>query len=545
MVIFTETSFVKRFVPLLAVLSGSLLLWAGWPVSPFTLLIFVAWVPLLWIADHVRSSKKFFGYTYLHMLLWNLLVTWWVWNASLPGALGAFFANSLIMCVPWILFRQTRKALGNWVGYISLIIFWLAFEYLHHNWELSWPWLTLGNAFAAKTEWVQWYEYTGATGGSLWVLVSNILLYHAYKVYSRYGRTRYYYKRLAAWAAILILPILLSAWIRSREQHDLKKNAGNHFKTVVVVQPNVDPYTEKFTGSVESQIQKLIHLSESQVDSNTTLVVWPETAIPVSAEESTIKQNRFYYPVWDFLQRHPQICLLTGINSYRVYGTDKSKASSTARQDKASGIYYDEFNTAAFFDADTNVAFYHKAKLVPGVETLPSFLNFMSSWFEDFGGISGTLGRDKIRKVFAAADSQYRAAPVICYESIYSDYITEYIRKGANVLTIITNDGWWGNTPGYRQHMNYGRLRSIETRKWIARSANTGISCFIDPVGNVLQPQPWDTAAAIKMSIPVSGRLTFYVRYGDMLARACTGVAILLAGILLFLFIKRKIALRN
>jgi apolipoprotein N-acyltransferase len=105
--------------------------------------------------------------------------------------------------------------------------------------------------------------------------------------------------------------------------------------------------------------------------------------------------------------------------------------------------------------------------------------------FDSFGGTSGTLGRDKERLAIPDEQHYYVAAPVICYESIYSDYITDYIRKGANLLTIMTNDGWWDNTPGYRQHMNYARLRAIETRRWIARSANTGISCFIDPAGNV------------------------------------------------------------
>jgi apolipoprotein N-acyltransferase len=165
---------------------------------------------------------------------------------------------------------------------------------------------------------------------------------------------------------------------------------------------------------------------------------------------------------------------------------------------------------------------------VPGVETLPSFLNFMGKWFENFGGISGTLGRDSERKVFVSWDNHFKAAPIICYESIYSDYITAYVRKGANILTVITNDGWWGNTPGYKQHMNYARLRAIETRKWVARSANTGISCFIDPLGNVIDPRPWDTPASIKHSIPVDNRQTFFVQHGDMLSKATIVVSILL-----------------
>jgi apolipoprotein N-acyltransferase len=155
------------------------------------------------------------------------------------------------------------------------------------------------------------------------------------------------------------------------------------------------------------------------------------------------------------------------------------------------------------------------------------------------------LGRDSERKVFVPWDQHFKAAPVICYESIYGDYITEYIRKGANILTIITNDGWWDNTPGYKQHMNYARLRAIETRKWVARSANTGISAFIDPLGNVINPQPWDTEASIKLTIPIDNRQTFYVKHGDLLSRAAVVVSILLMLLNIVLFLRRKTTKRN
>ncbi len=533
---------MKRYSRLLIAIGGSLLLWASWPMSSFTVLIFIAWLPLLWVEDHVSNWKKLFAITYLHMLCWNLLVTWWVWNASLAGALSAFLANSLIMCLPWLLFYFTKKNLGRWIGYSSLIIYWLCFEYIHHNWELSWPWLTLGNSFATHPEWVQWYEYSGTTGGSLWVLLSNVLAYSVLKEYRGRGRTKFYYITIASWIMLLVLPILGSQLILSTEKKLVQLAIPGATKNVVVVQPDVDPYTEKFSGSVESQLQRLISLSEQQIDSNTSLVIWPETAIPVSAWEDNIKGNFFYNSVWSFLHRHPSINLLTGINSARNYGNNKKNATGTSRFDESSGNYYDEFNTAAFFDADTTVDLYHKAKLVPGVETLPSFLSFMGKWFEDLGGISGTLGRDSERKVFTSPGNHFKAAPIICYESIYSDYITEYVRKGANILTIITNDGWWGNTPGYRQHMNYARLRAIETRKWVARSANTGISCFIDPLGTVINPQPWDTQAAIRLAIPVDNRQTFFVKHGDILSRAVTIVSILLILATIFLIIKRRTA---
>jgi apolipoprotein N-acyltransferase len=519
---------MKRFRLLFTALLSGVLLWAAWPVSPLTLLIFVAWIPLLWVEDRVRSWKQLLGITYLTMLLWNISTTWWVINASLPGALGAFFANSLVMCIPWILFYFTKKNLGTWIGYGSLIIYWITFEYIHHNWELSWPWLTLGNAFAIHPEWIQWYEYTGTTGGTLWILLSNILAYAIFKESKSSGRTKSYYITLASWVLIIVIPLASSFIIQSKEKKIIAASLPQARKNIVIVQPNIDPYTEKFTSDVETQIQKLILLSEKQIDRNTSLVVWPETAIPVSVEETRVVTDRFYQPIWNFLDRHPFVNLVTGANTHTIYGTDKKNASKTARFSESAGIYYDEYNTALFLDADTTVDLYHKGKLVPGVETLPSFLNFMGSWFEDLGGISGTLGRGEERIVFTPWDNYYKIAPVICYESIYSDYMTGYVRKGANLLTIITNDGWWKNTPGYKQHMNYGRLRAIETRKWIARSANTGVSCFIDPVGTIIDPQPWATEASIKLYVPADHRETFFVKHGDMLSRAASVVAAIL-----------------
>lgn len=527
---------LRKLLPLLASLAGAVLLWAAWPVSPLTLLIFVAWIPMLWLEANVNSWKKFTGYTLIHMFLWNLLITWWVALASAPGAVGAFVVNSIAMTIPWLLFYFTKRRLGQRIGYAGLIVYWLAFEFLHHNWDLAWPWLTLGNSFAVQPGWVQWYQYTGASGGTLWILVTNLLAWSLINHYRNGERGREYRIRLAGLVLLLTTPILLSRLIISSEKKIASAAWAGADRNIVVVQPNIDPYTEKFeAGSLEQQLNKLITLSESAINRGTRLVVWPETAIPAQVREDMIKEDFRFRAVWSFLKRHPNVSLLTGLDSYIEYGTDRDKASPYARFHKPSGIYYDMFNTAALMEVDSTVQFYHKAKLVPGVETLPSFLNFMGKWFEDFGGVSGTLGRDKERKVFVPWDQYYKSAPIICYESIFSDYLTEFVRRGANVLVIITNDGWWDDTPGYRQHMNYARLRAIETRKWIARSANTGISCFIDPLGNVINPQPWDTEAAIRYNIPVDNRQTFYVKYGDLLSRTATVLAL---GLLVWLLIQ-------
>jgi len=504
---------LNRFTNLYIAFASGLLLWAAWPVSPLTFLIFIAWVPLLWLESKVKSRKKFFWLTYITMFTWNIATTWWIWNASPPGAVAAFLANSLLMCFPWLGFKIAKKFLGETLGYISLIAFWMCFEFIHlGDWGLSWPWLTLGNAFATHPGWVQWYEYTGTSGGTFWILLSNVLVFSLFKEYQHYGRSRKYYYTMAGWVLLLVIPLII---------YNLKSRSANSEytgKNIVIVQPNIDPY-EKVSdavGSFEMQLQKLISLSEAVTDSNTSLVIWPETALYTSSriEEISLKENYFLNPLWSFLRRYPNSSLFTGIESFRRFG------QPTKYSQEYNGEYYESYNGSVLLDSSGAKGFYHKSMLVPGVETLPWFLKFIDKWFEKFGGTTAGYAKQKERTVLVAKDNT-RIAPSICYESIYGEFMSKYIQNGANLICVVTNDGWWKNTPGHKQHMNYARLRAIETRTWIARSANTGISCFIDPYGAVINPQPWDTAAAIKLelTVPADNRKTFFVRNGDILSR--------------------------
>jgi len=201
---------LKRYTSLLLSLASGILLWAAWPTSAFTLLIFIAWTPLLWLETKPISNRRFFAFTYVTMFTWNVTTTWWIWNASEPGAIAAFLANSLLMCLPWLAFRITKRKLGNTIGYISLIAFWLCFEYIHlHDWGLSWPWLTLVNVFATHIEWIQWYEYTGTSGGSLWVLLSNVLIFSLFMEYQENGRSKTYFALMITWLLVIIIPSVL------------------------------------------------------------------------------------------------------------------------------------------------------------------------------------------------------------------------------------------------------------------------------------------------------------------------------------------------
>lgn len=521
---------MKRFINLYIAIGGGLLLWAAWPASSLTYLIFVAWLPLLWLESKVEGRKKFFALTYVTMFVWNVATTWWIWNASPPGAVGAFLANSLLMCLPWLGFNIAKKWLGEKVGYITLIAFWMCFEYIHlQDWGLSWPWLTLGNTFATHPEWVQWYEYSGTSGGTFWILLVNILLFLHLKnnLKRESGKT---YKNLVAAVITIIIPIAFSmlAKVHKTIQGD---------KSIVIVQPNIDPYEKvsEAAGSFEAQLQKLIAISEQQADSNTTLIIWPETALYTASriDEASLKENYFLKPLWSFLNRHPNASLFTGVESYRML------EGKTKYSEEFNGQHFESYNGSMVIDSSGAQSFYHKSMLVPGVETLPWFLKFIDKWFEKFGGTTAGYAKQKERTVLTAKGG-FKIAPSICYESIYGEFMSKYVRNGANLICIITNDGWWKKTPGHKQHMNYARLRAIETRTWVARSANTGISCFIDPYGNVINPQPYNTSAAIKLFINPGNTKTFFVKHGDILSKIMVGLSIILLGWAIVLKILKK-----
>ncbi|TVT40307.1 apolipoprotein N-acyltransferase [Hymenobacter setariae] len=547
----TPTSALGRLgqsPPLLALL-GAALLWAGWPIhpAPLTLLLFLGFVPYLRLEQVLTQQGarrgRVFAMTYLFLVLWNAFTTWWVSYSTLGGGIAAVVLNAALMCLPLMAFRRTKERLGSLIGYLSLPIYWIAFEQLHLHWDLTWPWLTLGNGFASVPGWVQWYEYTGFLGGSVWVWVVNILLFFAlekaaavawvmrqpgFSIVNSYGRAPKYWGLFWLWPLLaVVVPIGLSYLQGSVYQE--KGPAAE----VLVIQPNIDPYQEKFPENPkfiprEEQLRRLLERTEQNLTPQTKLVLWPETTLEEALFETSFElQPQIQRIRRELLARHPGLSLLTGVTTIGRY-PDKEHASPTARYRDDTG-YYDVFNTAAFFaDATTPAQFYHKSRLVPGVEKIPPALAGLLANI-DLGGIVGSYGSQDERTVFQAPTTPaIRVAPIICYESIYGDFISQYAKNGANLLGIITNDGWWSDSPGHEQHLVYGALRAIETRRDVARSANTGISGFINQHGDITQRTGWWVGAASRATVHLNDEPTFYVRYGELIGRGAQGLAVLL-----------------
>lgn len=453
-------------------------------------------------------------------------------GAALIISLIPFGLGALLMTISIWLYYRLRLISSRLLSYAGLICFWIAYEYLHQSWDLAFPWMNLGNGFAEAHYLVQWYEYTGIYGGTLWVLLSNILAFEIWRAVQNGTGKRNILILSASEAALVLIPVATSLIIYFG--YTEKSNPAN----VVAVQPNIDPYEKFGKLSASKQIEKMIILSDSVAQSNTEYIIWPETAISRATEEKSFRGDENFIRIQSFMNRYKNGNLISGIESFALYDTAQTE---TARLDQSTGQYFDVFNAAVLIENSGTLQFYHKSKLVPGVEQTPfsNSLSFLKPVFAAFGGSSGSYGKQSKPSVFYS-QSGIGSAPVICYESIWGEYVAEYIKQDAQFIAIITNDGWWGNTSGKDQHLQYAKLRAIETRRWVARSANTGISAFINQKGDIVKRTVWWKSTAIKQDINLNTGLTFYVQYGDYLAKAGSAGSGIFAILLLTAFFKRK-----
>ena len=493
----------------LSILSG-LMLGISWPTYGFYFLIFIAFTPLIHLIESNKNENifKLTFFSFVTFMVWNIITTHWLYYATLTGMLFAIIVNSILMSLIVLVSLTIWKKLSYKLSIIFFISLWICFEKFHLNWDFSWPWLNLGNVFSENIKIIQWYEYTGVFGGTLWVLISNFVSYNLLKKLINHEN----FKSDTVYVSVIILiPIIVSLIIYTNIDVEEEK-----IKTVII-QPNIDPYNEKFNRSND---QNLIYLESilNDVKNRNSLVILPETYFSDGSLISSLNYSTLIEGLKGIRERYDTE-ILTGIELYDVFN-DSSRVKKYSNR-LENNRWLDLFNASIFISEDIDI--YKKSKLVVGIEKMP-YKNFLEpllgTLLIDFGGLSYSRGYQDYRTVFKS-NTGTKVAPIICYESIYGEYVSEYVRNGANLLAIITNDGWWNNTEGHKQHLSYARLRSIETRKNILRSANTGISAVINYRGEIVKTIGYEQEGLINKNVGINNKITFYTKYGDYIFRLC------------------------
>jgi apolipoprotein N-acyltransferase len=526
---------MKRFHMLLLAILSALLFSIPFFQWGTGLFLMVAFVPLLFVEDEIATRKRkrkkserrgrVIWYALLTFSVFVLLTTWWVYYATWTGIVASVIVNGGYMTLTFLVFHHTRRRLGDRLGYASLAIFWLAFEFLYIRAQINFPWIVLGNGFANDVRLIQWYEWTGVLGGSLWALAMNVVIFKLVKGWLAKRSFAANRNKISWVLAILFIPLLFSLirFYTYEEKDDPYE--------MVVLQPNIDPY-EKF-GAIpqEKQTEYLLHLADSLVTPETDYIIGPETFINNGVWVSLIADHPEILKLKQFLKKFPKAKFVLGASTYKLY-TEPSEFTSSSQPYRGGPNRYDYFNSAFQLDSSGEIPLYHKSRLVTGVETMPhkELLGFLENLVVNLGGTMRGNGSQAYRETFVSPQDGTRVAPVICWESVFGEYVTDYVAKaGANFIFILTNDGWWRDTPGHRQHNSYARLRAIENRRSVARSANTGISSLIDQRGVELARIGWWKRSGLRGMLNKNDKITFYTKNGDYLGR----IAVLLTVILL------------
>ena len=505
---------------LLAVLSGGLFT-AAWPTWGIAPAIFIGFVPLLLLEGRIAQGDRgrVFWLSFLAFFIWNVATTWWVWNAT-PAATLAWILNALFMAIVFSVFHLTKKKVCNnpW-GNFFLIPYWMAFELLTYWWAVKWPWLNLGHVFSSRVSWIQWYEYTGVPGGTLWILLVNILLANIIQFFKS-KEAKPILVSIVLEAVILLVPIILST--RVYKQYE---DQGEDTE-VVVVQQNCDPWNEQFNNQFYDQvIQNNINLSRPLVTSGKTrFIISSESAIQEGIWLHETDKAKALNTLRDYVSQFPDLAFVIG-GTTMEWVPKGMEDDFPARKIGNSDKYYYCHNSALLISSN-DLQHRNKSQLTPAVEAIPEWMGFLRNFSLTMGIARGTLKGDPEAKVMTYGRHKIGAA--ICYESAFGEYVGSFCAKGADLLFVITNDGWWGDTPGYKQHFEFSKLRAIENRRCIARSANTGRSGFFNQRGDVLQQTKYWEPDAIKATLKANTKVTFYAKNGDYLSRIAVYVTFVL-----------------
>lgn len=505
-------------------------LFPGW-------ILLVGFVPLFFLEERLRQGGDLIQNRFVfrnHLLLcfglWNLLSAWWLGYATVVGLLLFLFLNTFLMTAIWYLYFRFKEKNGNALSSLFLIGMWLSFEYLHFNWDMQLPGMTMGGVFGTLPEIVQWYEFTGILGGSLWILLTNILIFRFISGWQK--RRELFARPLLLVVLVVVVPVFFSLF-----RYFSYSEEGTKF-SVTVLQPNIDPYSEKFSGlSEKEQLGVILNLLDSAKSGEACMAIGPETALASFWEDSVVSNQS----VWE-LQQHligsKLKGILIGANTKKILGVH-DLLTPTARL-LPDGRHFEEYNSALFILPDT-VLFYHKNILVSGVEKVPfvKVFSFLRNFYFDLGGTSGGLGEGEPQNFQPEFCSPF--SPLICFESMFGEFLSSQVRQGGQWVAILTNDGWWKQSSGARLHFSYARLRAVETRRCIARSANTGISGIINQRGEVLICSLLGKQATLDGELRSNQRITFYAEHGDFIGR----IAVFVSVLLLLLFWSRNLSHRN
>jgi apolipoprotein N-acyltransferase len=523
---------------LLLILSGILTGISFTPFPfPFTLLLFFSFIPYFFVIEKRNTLVGINKASYLMFFVLSLITIYWVgsWQSKadpflmIGGGVLIFF-YPVVLLINSSVFYFSQKIFGKEKSLWIFPLIWVTGEYILTLTDLKFPWLTLGHGLAKFTTFIQFADILGSFGLSLIVLYINVLLYFAIKKF--YSDKRSYLKYTLMVLFLFSIIYFYGLVKLNQKEHDKK------YVRVGVVQPNLDPWDKWEYGGVSQILKNYLELSGECTKQGAKIIIWPETALPVYLLSGTYSD--IVDSIYSFLRTH-NVYLLTGMPDYIVH---YSNPPSDAKLSKAGNFYYSTYNAILLFNPfNYDIQRYGKMQLVPLGEKVPfvDALPFLGDWLKWGVGLSGwNVGKDTTVFKLKIENDSIKVAGLICYESVFPDFVTHFVVKGAQFISVVTNDSWYGNSSGPYQHKEFAALRAVENRRAVVRCANGGISCLINKYGITEIETKMFTKTYFVADVSLNDEITFYSQNPLIIPVLSSAFSIWIIGMNFLFWLRRK-----
>ena len=560
-----EVSTQKRKERFLLLLSG-LLLAFSFPPFPFPYLVFVGLIPFFIVLEKRETLAEINRATYSMAFVFSLFTVYWVGGFTvgkdyflmLSGFVLLFF-NPLLFLIASTLYYYASKVFSKRIALLLFPFFWVCYEYCYSLTDFQFPWITLGNSQTGFLHFIQTADVLGVYGLSLIILFINLFFYLSYR--NLIEKKSSYKIFLLAAMLLIVLPIIYGV-VKEKSF----KESGKKIR-IGLIQPNLDPYEKWSGGNLNELTGMYLSLSREAVAKKAGLVIWPETALPVYLLSGQ------YYENLDSIRNFVSISkasLLTGMPNFISYMKNE-KTPSDAKYSREGDFYFTNYNAILLFNPDSaRIQSYGKMKLVPFGEHTPfadqlPFLGELIKWGVGLGGWN--IGKDTanfklgIRNPVEAGQvyesrrsgtslgkneaTNYHQLTtninaVVCYESIFPELIAAFAQRGSEMIAVVTNDSWYGNTSGPYQHKEISVLRAVENRRSVVRAANGGISCIINPLGVTVAETKMYTKDVLVGDVSLNNEKTFYTLHPFLVPVTSSVLSLWILGIFILFKLKTK-----
>ena len=536
----------------LLILSGAMLGLSFPPFPfPFQFLMFFALIPFFFVIERKKTLLELNKAMFLTAFIFCVIGVYWVgsWQSKADPFLMAgggallFFLPTLYMIISTLYFL-TRKLFKEKAALFLFPLLWVTLEHIMAITEFSFPWLTLGQGLSYFTLFIQIADIVGALGLSLLVLYLNIFIYKSILLFKEDRKRSTYWVSMAG---VLFGAVIIYGTLRIN-------TIMLDGKTIRVgaIQPNIDPWEKWKVTGLKPILSNYFELSQRAV--NEKIDIWPETALPVYLLNGGYSNH--VDSIYSFIKTN-NVYLLTGMPHVEFY-FDKDNHPNDAKQGAESDFWYRTYNSVLMFSPyNKSISRYGKMKLVPLGEHTPyvdkiPFLGDMLKWSV---GLSGwNFGQDtSVFKMLSVNNGSPAQSPrlndtislsgIVCFESVFPDFVAGFVNRGAQFITVVTNDSWYGKSSGPYQHKEIGVLRAVENRRSVVRCANGGVSCIINPIGITEKETELFKRTYLTGDVKLNSDKTFYTKYPLIVPVISMAFSMWIIGINILIWMKKKFKL--